>query len=66
MKSKIEEIQDRITLRHVLIADYKSAYNNNGRNVELALSLVSNLRGIDKETVRSILHPYFKRKIEKK
>ena len=66
MKSKIENLQDRIVLRHVLKADFKSAYNNNGRNVELALAQVSNLRGIEKEKIRSILHSYFKRKIEKK
>ena len=64
--NRLQELQDRIVLRETLKADFNSAYKANGRNVELALQLVANLRGIDKEKVRELLHSFYKKKIEKK
>jgi hypothetical protein len=52
------KIQERITSYHFLKKDFQSAYNNNGHNIDLALSQVSNLRNLDKEFIRNILYLY--------
>ena len=41
------KIQDRKTSYYFLKEDFKSAYNNNGNNIELALHQVAKLRALD-------------------
>jgi len=52
------KIQDRKTSYYFLKEDFKSAYNNNGNNIELALHQVAKLRDLDLEFVRHILRNY--------
>jgi len=52
------KIQDRKTSYYFLKEDFKSAYNNNGNNIELALHQVAKLRALDLEFVRHILNKY--------
>jgi hypothetical protein len=59
MKTEIR-IQERQTLYHFLKADFKSAYNANNHNKELAISQVANFRGVSKELVESILSTFLK------
>ncbi len=51
-------LTDRKTSYYFLKADFKSAYNNNGNNIELALHQVANLRNLDLGFVKSILNNY--------
>jgi len=53
-------LTDRETAYFYLKKDFLSAYNNNGKNIQLALEQVSNLRMLQKEYVRSILSDYIK------
>jgi hypothetical protein len=55
---KIFDIQDRQTALHYLKRDFISAYNNNGENINLALSQVANLRKVEVSYVKSILSNY--------
>jgi len=53
-------LTDRETAYFYLKKDFLSAYKNNGKNIQLALEQVSNLRMLQKEYVRSILSDYIK------
>jgi hypothetical protein len=62
--NRLIDIKERQTLYFALKKDFQSAYYSNGRNVELALSQVSQLRDRDKEAIRSILYDYIKQLIK--
>jgi hypothetical protein len=61
-------LTDRETAYFYLKKDFLSAYKNNGKNIQLALEQVSNLRMLQKEYVRSILYnsEKYHNKIDKK
>jgi len=48
------------TLYYAIKQDFKSAYNSNGHNINLALHQVSQLRGIEVETLKIILRGLLK------
>lgn len=48
-------LNNRGVLYQVVSQDFMSAYNNNGHSVEIALHQVSELRGVDKERLRTTL-----------
>lgn len=56
--NKIKLPIDRESAYHFLKADFKSAYNSNGNNIELALAQVAKLRNVHISYVRSILFDY--------
>jgi hypothetical protein len=51
-------IQDRQTSYHFLKKDFKSAYENNGHNIELAISQVALFRNLDRDFIKQILYLY--------
>jgi hypothetical protein len=53
-------IQNHRISYYYLKEDFKSAYKNNGNNIELALSQVAKLRDLDKDYVKHILYKYIK------
>ena len=57
MKSNYN-IKDRGTAYHFLKSDFISAYNNNGNDIELAITVVARLRGVETSHVKSVLSSY--------
>lgn len=51
-------ILDRQTAYHFLKKDFISAYNNNGKNIELSILQVAHLRDVHDSYVRSILFDF--------
>ena len=51
---------DRQTSYYYLKKDFLSAYNSNGKNVDLAIAQISNLRMVEKQYVLSILSSFIK------
>jgi hypothetical protein len=51
-------LTDRKTSYYYLKEDFKSAYKNNGNNIEIALLQVAILRDLDLQFVKSILNKY--------
>jgi hypothetical protein len=52
---------DTITEYHFYKIDFWSAYNNNGKNIELALAQVSRLRNVEIEHLKVVLKDLIKK-----
>jgi len=59
-------LNDRRTSYYFLKEDFKSAYNNNGNNIELALHQVAKLRNLDLGFIKSILNKKHKNEKDNK